>query len=310
MGQKLVLSIVIRLLIFYYKCYKCQVKGENFMAGLHERLVGFMTCNVRITAPMEQTYFEPFTVPVALLDVERRNYVLSTLARLWGMTYSVDRVPRQLFPFKHRENRCSLDLIVHLGDTPYDVDRMYNYRDYGLQEYVTNQYMISIRPQDKFWAEDQQSIWEKQEIFVFGISVFIWTTLPDSKNESSPVHRLRFEKTFLISRICVVELNNCTVHVSKAEEPTQNSSLLAHMANTELKARKSLFWSTTVPVNFRKLRRGVQLPADERNLERDPSPEFYVFMGDLIDRSNLSQETDMHFFLLEIRNGFGIISRV
>jgi len=196
----IIFAFIIRALVLCpYYCSCGQGKMESFIIGLQERLELFEFCNIRITSVFNTTEFEPFIIPVALIDVNIRKNKLFSMPT---------------FHFKFRSLLCSLDLF-HLAQSPYEKRIYRRSQYYHLTEYMEDIYFIVIRQHSRFLAEEHHKMWDSSVLT--GIRMFIWTV----KSDSEHVNNLRFHQTYFICGVCDLYLNsNCTVYVSQVESKT------------------------------------------------------------------------------------------
>jgi len=124
-------------------------KCESVIVGLQKRLEEFQICNIRITAEFDEIDFEPFPMPLALMDPATRKSARLFLNVLISPIHEATRG----FMFKYRESICMIDLIIHLEDEPYGGELVYwHKRIHQQHEYMNDKYLVIIRHSAAFLA--------------------------------------------------------------------------------------------------------------------------------------------------------------
>jgi len=258
----------------------------KFVEGLNNRLNQFGICNIRITAEFNNTEFEPFHASVTLVDVKHRKN-LSLIEHVW-QPYNSRNLTHVLHN-KYRAQICTLDLILHLGLQAYIEDSHLNL--YPTNEYMADKYFVIIRQHALFLMENHTSVWEKGYIKPTDHRIFIWT-LKRSNSWNLKVLRYHFVDIFFMYLLQNVGITPRTTSIYcvplaiSLQEP--EFSLDIHVNAFAAKVRKDMSWRNRSEINYTKLSRGTNLPFDERNLNREPSKHFYIFVQDLLNRANLT----------------------
>jgi len=132
------LTVVLLALVLSIHSSEC----TNFIEGLNDVLEQFETCNIRITALLGTIVFEPFSIPVTLLDENRLKY-----SRDPRKAHNVPfNSATHLFAFKYRKILCSVsvNLIFHLGKERYEALIKDWNSWYQLREYMNDKYLVII----------------------------------------------------------------------------------------------------------------------------------------------------------------------
>jgi len=143
--------------------------SHTFIQDLNARLNQFGICDIRITSKFSNTEFEPFYVPVTLVDVKyRTNFTL--FKYVWQpitpkLSYDLQ--------YKYRITLCVLDLVLHLGFETYNETQYRHAYFYRKYEYMDEKYLVIIRQHATFLTENHTRVWEKARIIDHRI--FIWT---------------------------------------------------------------------------------------------------------------------------------------
>jgi len=274
-------------------------QAQTMIDSFSEILEQFESCNIRITAVWDfnEIEFEPFLVPVILFESWKR--ARSSRSDIYQIPI---HQATHMFAFKLRESRCFLELVFHLaGIHPlfqFQIGSLYYDHKYQRIEYMDDKYLVMVRHETDFLVENHQFFFNQKGLMDHRIFML---TIPSASQgqimELNNVHRFLIQRIFFISMICL-EYVNCTVTVSPAPEPAQHSVLRHQMDLFAASTRKKLFWIPRPVLSYGKLNRRIKLPYDERNLNRDADPNFYQFIENLIDRSNISRGFDMNFMML------------
>jgi len=112
--------------------------------------------------------FEPFSVPVALIDTESRQNK-SFFSHIW------DQMSTPGFMFKHREDICAFDLILHLSDEPYN--NTYLHYFYQMAEFMYDKYLVIIRFKNKVLLMDHEfeELWTRMTLS--NHKIYIWAVV-------------------------------------------------------------------------------------------------------------------------------------
>jgi len=161
---------------------------------------------------------------------------------------------------------------------------------------MEDKYLVVIHQHGRFTVQDLQNNWKGTSGYKVNIAdhrVFIWTVTSNSRDKvGHGIRGLYFQDTFFICKLCERYYSYCIVYVYRA----QHVDKMAQIDAFTDKIRRELFWKPRPAFNYRKLGRGVSLPFDEKNLNRDPSKDLNKFMDDLLERANFSQAMDIFTF--------------
>jgi len=277
-----------RIKIFLSICSLIQfTQGKNFIIlGLNKRLEDFNNyCDVRITADFRNMEFEQFFGPVTLLDVKQRITPTfkfpsgpinpNVFAHLVGNRMNI-------FIFKYRMEVCALDLVIHLSTDEYDPDKYFHVH-YQRLEYMSDKYMVIIRQNSAFLAENQTKVWGYYNYFR-DHRIFVWTVIRGHGSKRDYV----FHEHFFVIRSFGSENNKKTdFHMFQLKDSTKSRGR-PKMDESATSIRKYLSWTPRAETNYRKIPRGINLPFHESNLNQEPSPYFIQFIRKLISPSNFT----------------------
>jgi len=255
--------------------------GENFMADLNTRLDLFKECNVKITAEFEKTDWLPHGVPVTLFSPIQTKKMLYTRFGPWKSIFKPNLVIG--FVFRFRETKCALDLIFHLSneDFAYDDYRPNWYQDY---EYMNDKYLVYVQNHTQYLSENLSTMWGKT-IDIVDHRIFIWTVVLAFSGPGR-LNQLVFQDVFFMCQACDKSLTQFASFGLESE--CLYSNLRSQMDITVVNIRRLIFWRKKPKVSYRKLPHSIALPFDESNIGREPDPNIYQFIVELINLSNVS----------------------
>jgi len=274
-------------------------QGTQLVVGLNERLNQFETCKIILTAQFKNTDIEPFSVPVVLLDSEHRKAVINSRKNV-RMNVNSPAFFTRGFQFKFREVICILDLILHLGREAYKPEQ-YDHEYYQRYDYMEDKYLIIIRHLVGFLSEDHSRVWGSTSLVDH--RVFTWTVVKQEPSESeSPdevqrfqFHGLYFGLFYALRKMQIYEYIVYWVPFQASNEQ-QIFNWRALMQKFGARVRKREFWKPRSGINYSKLRRGISLPYDEMNLNRNPSKDFHKFIERLLIHDNFTLWLDFYIF--------------
>jgi len=265
--------------------------GITLLPDLNQRLDGFQMCNIRITAQFNTTDFDPLVVPTSLLDSKYRKN-----RRFFFYIWLTKAYIGNPFPFKYRGTICTLELVIHLGDESYNPVSQYHHEFYETAEPMDDKYLVIIRQHTKLVDEDHTKMWERQSLD--NHKIFIWTVTREFDNLSMQGHSQdqHFQNTFFLYKSSGgTWIGTFKAHVLDVQP--DESQIKLQMDTFATCFRKKVFWIPRVQPSYQKLHRSIKLPFDEINLNRDPSPDFYQFMTELLYRANSSQSTYVQYIV-------------
>jgi len=175
------------LVIILKRIHDFHSQCSVFLEGLNERLEQFETCNIRIRAVFGSIEFESFTVPVVLLDAEKK--IEPTWEKLFKIT-AIGMYPH-LFAFKYRKIICSVSVNLLLYPRKELYDWVMKLSDAWFQrklDYMNDKYLVIVRSETEFLVDNHQYVGNILQHLV-DHKIFAWTVA--FKN----LQRLSFNKT-------------------------------------------------------------------------------------------------------------------